>query len=521
MFRNIILISALLSSLIVFSQTPKQDFEKAEEFYKTANYSDAISLAEKTKQTLGKSNPKVEALLFMAYYNNEEYLKAKVAYETLKKLVPDSVENSDAFALYKITNNQLDLKLAELETAFEQEQNKTPPSLFTEEQYASKNTFKEASIKKGNEKIQNKINEEDLYKRAKRNPSVDTYREFLKLHPKSDYVKEINDLLIIQKEEDLWSQSKGENTVTSYYEYLESYRTGKYASIAHTKIKTLDKQAYDKAISVGSQESLNYYLDNYKKGEYRDKVRIKLDKKIEYDVYMHAKTNNFINYYEAYINQYPNGEYASEVNEIIKISYLKFANDTYKDKNYKKAISNYSKYIQNYPYGEDIDQAKKGLEKANKKSRQFSSGYFGFTYESQGTYGLTLGKLNKDGIGLYTNLRVSPDVLELEYKKPELELTEDQIPEGEKIAIASLSVGVSYPIFYPVWLYVGGGANLQERFNNNDNEHVNDYYSLKDEEHLAFYPEAGLNVRFGKVFTIIAGVVYVRGEMLYKVGIGF
>ncbi|EPR74668.1 hypothetical protein ADIWIN_0307 [Winogradskyella psychrotolerans RS-3] len=328
-------------------------------------------------------------------------------------------------------------------------------------------------------------------------------------------------MLIIQEEEDLWSKSREINTVKSYYEYLNPYPSGKYATTATSEIKTLDKQAYDKAISLGSQESLNYYLNTYKKGEYRDAVRIKLNEKIEYDVYMYARANNYIENYETYINRYPKGKYATEVNEIIKKSYFKFANDGYKDKNYTKAISYYSKYIHNYPYGKDIDQANKGLKKANKKSRQFSSGYFGYTYESQGMHGFTLGKLNKDGIGLYTNLRVSPDFLELTYKKPELELTEDQIPEGEKIAIASLSAGLSYPVFYPVWLYVGGGANFQERFNNNDNEHINDYYSLEGEEHLAFYPEAGINVRLGQRFNIIAGVVYLRGEILYKVGFGF
>ncbi|WP_047547650.1 tetratricopeptide repeat protein [Psychroserpens sp. Hel_I_66] len=511
----------LLIGFMAQAQTPKQNFEKAEEFYKTANYSEAITQAEKAKQSLGKTNPKIEALLFMSYYNNEEYLKAKVAYETLKKLVPDNVENSDAFTVYKITNEQLDIKLAELETAFEEEQNKIPPPLFTEAQYASKNQYKQERIEKANEKIQNRMAEEDLYNRAIRTGSSSTYRDFLTSYPKSDYSKEIQALLIVQEEKDLWSSSKGENTVNSYYKYLDSYPQGTYEDIATSQIKLLDKQAYEKAISIGSQDALKYYLDNYKKGEYRSQVKFKLDEKIEFDIYNYAKTNNYIENYENYINRYPYGKYATEVNQIIRNSYFKFANQAYKDKNYTKAISNYSKYIQNYPNGENIDQAQKGLKKATKKSRQVSSRYFGFTYEDQNKYGITLGRLNKDGIGLYTNLRVSPEVLELNYKEPELILTEEQIPEGEKLAVASLSAGISYPVFYPVWLYAGGGINFKERFNNNDNENINDYYGLEGEDYLAFYPEAGLKVRIGKSITLIGGVVYLRGEMLYKVGIGF
>ncbi|WP_152487188.1 hypothetical protein [Winogradskyella psychrotolerans] len=128
--KKSILIIATLSYCFVYAQTPKQNFAKAEEFYKNANYKEAITLAESVKKSLGRLNPKIEALLFMAYHNNEEYLKAKIAFETLKRLVPDSLENSDAFILYKITSDQLDIQLTELETAFDEEQNKIPPSLF-------------------------------------------------------------------------------------------------------------------------------------------------------------------------------------------------------------------------------------------------------------------------------------------------------------------------------------------------------------------------------------------------------
>lgn len=519
-FKRFLVFIAILSlHYITAAQTPKQNFERAEEFYKNTNYSEAISYSESVKKSLGKSNPKIEAMLFMAYYNNQEYAKAKIAFETLKRMVPASVKNSETFALYKITGEELDTKLAEIQADFEKEQNKRPPSLFTEEQYANKNTYKEGRIKKANEKIQDKIKEEELYKSAKMNKSVSTYGEFLSSFPKSDYFNEIQELLLFQKEEDLWVQSKSQHTVTSYYEYLSSYPSGKYQSLAKTGIESLDKLGYEKAISIGTQESLNYYLVNYKKGEYRGLVREKLNERIEYDIYMHAKTNSSIENYETYIKQYANGKYASEVNNVIKNSYFRFANEAYASKDYTNAISNYSKYINNYPGGEDIDKARKGLKKASAKSKQTSSGYFGFTYESQGTYGLTLGRLKKDGIGLYTNLRVSPDVLALNFNEAEVELSEDEIPEDEKIAIASLSVGISYPVYYPVWLYVGAGANYQQRLTDEFDD--NTFYKLEGEEQLAFYPEGGIKVRFGKRFAIIAGVVFLRGEMLYKVGIGF
>ncbi|WP_152487264.1 hypothetical protein [Winogradskyella psychrotolerans] len=130
------------------AQSPKQDFTKAEEFYKNGIFTEAVTQTESVKKSLGKSNPKVEALLFMAYYKTEDYTKAKVAYETLKLMVPDNVENSDAFQLYKSTGEQLDKKLAEIQTAFEKKQNESTQSLYDDSKYEDRNAYKEDRIKR-------------------------------------------------------------------------------------------------------------------------------------------------------------------------------------------------------------------------------------------------------------------------------------------------------------------------------------------------------------------------------------
>jgi hypothetical protein len=142
---------------ISFAQTPKQNFAKAEEFYKNGNFAEAVTQTERVKKSLGKSNPKVEALLFLGYYNTQDYTKAKVAYETLKLMLPNKVENSDAFQLYKSTGEQLDKKLAEIQTAFEEKQNQGSKPLYSYSQYEDKNDNKERRIERKKEAFDNRM----------------------------------------------------------------------------------------------------------------------------------------------------------------------------------------------------------------------------------------------------------------------------------------------------------------------------------------------------------------------------
>ncbi|PKG42544.1 hypothetical protein [Psychroflexus sp. MES1-P1E] len=178
----------LLFGIVVNAQTPKQNFTKAEEFYKNGNYAEAVAQTERVKKSLGKSNPKVEALLFLGYYNTQDYTKAKVAYETLKLMVPYKVGNSSEFALYKSTGEQLDKKLAEIQTAFEKKQNQGSKPLYSYSQYEDKNDIKERRIERKKEafdnrmeKIQenNKNEASQVLEQILKNPSKEKFENYL------------------------------------------------------------------------------------------------------------------------------------------------------------------------------------------------------------------------------------------------------------------------------------------------------------------------------------------------------
>lgn len=113
----IILLS--LSNLSVEAQTAKEYYLDSETAQKNGDYSDAIVYAEKAKELLNKSNPKIESLLMMAYFNNGDMVNAKIAYETLLKVTPYSKKQSDSFQSYVDMGKQIDKALDKEEVKFQ------------------------------------------------------------------------------------------------------------------------------------------------------------------------------------------------------------------------------------------------------------------------------------------------------------------------------------------------------------------------------------------------------------------
>ncbi|WP_219621028.1 hypothetical protein, partial [Psychroflexus sp. MES1-P1E] len=268
MKKYYIFLILLLGCCSIFAQTPKQNFTKAEEFYKNGNFTEAVKQTERVKTSLGKSNPKVEALLFMAYYNTQDYTKAKIAYETLKLMVPDNVENSSEFALYKSTGEQLDKKLAEIQTAFEKKQNQGSKSLYSYSQYEDKNDNKERRIERKKEAFDNRMekiqeNKSKELDRIKWNTatflnSIDSYNTYLNTDGDRKYDKEAK-----EKIEELELQTS--NGLAKFIQdNTPRYVTGKY-TISKTQLTVYFKPSHVNKY-IGKKKWID--LDKITKVEY-------------------------------------------------------------------------------------------------------------------------------------------------------------------------------------------------------------------------------------------------------------
>lgn len=449
-----------------------QKFKQAREAYQNNNYVDAANLLIETKTLLGSTNIRIQPMLIKSLNKIEHWQKANTEIDNYYGLNPDQtlVEYQEIVAI----DRQVDAKVKE---------------------------------------------DLELYNSAKNNKSVSIMQSYLDTFPYGKYREEVKTLLSSQNDENAWDSAKNTFNTRSYEAYVNKFPNGVHVNEAKTQITEWDNKAFDKASSEGTQNALNYYLSNYPNGKYRVQIDSQLTERKEEDAYA-ATNTGALQDFENYIRKYPNGKYSNQINKAIENYMYDKAESSYKNNDYRQAISNSENYINRFPNGEKVSKVQSYLKKSTNKSNQRSSGYFGFTYESQGAFGITAGKLNKNKLGFYFNARATPEVLDIQFTEPENEIAEDLIPDDGKIGVASLSFGLSYPISYPIWIYVGGGANYQERYIENDDDE-NIFFKVEDEQQLAFYPEGGLKVRLGKSITLIGGVVYVRGEMLYKVGIGF
>lgn len=446
-------------------------FKQAREAYQNNNFLEAAQLLIETKEFLGSTNVRIQPMLIKSLTKIEDWQLADKEIHEYYGLNPDKslVEYQEIVEI----DRQVDIKVKE---------------------------------------------DNALYESSKNSKSITQMESYLSKFPYGKYREEVKTLISTQKDENAWELARSKNNTSAYEVYVSGFPNGSYAQIAKEQINQWDDEAYQKAKADGTQHALTYYLNNYSRGKYRNEISDLLKERQEEDAYASTRSGNLVDY-EYYIKKYPNGKYATQVNKAIEEYLFAQAEKSYSDGYYPAAVSIYADYINRYPEGENVEKAKSKQKKADRKSRQHSSSYFGFTYESQGALGIAIGGLNKDRLAFYFNLRATPEVFEAQWKEPELEIPEDIIPDDEKLAVASLSMGFSYPIMYPVWLYAGGGVNYQERYIEGDDENL--YYKLEGEKTIAFYPEAGLNIRIGSGFTITGGAVYVREEVLYKVGLAF
>jgi outer membrane protein assembly factor BamD (BamD/ComL family) len=567
--KTIVLIFCLFCiTKITLAQSAKEYYLQSETAQQKGEYSEAIIYAEKAKELLINTNPKIESLLMMAYFNNGDIVNAKIAYETLLKITPYSKQQSDSFQKFLDTGKQIDEALDKEEGVFqknkiEEQEQRMAVANEVLKKYAVFDENKISSAAENSEKIQSR-----LFEKAQLLDNDEDILEFTSLYPESDftkYQKAINtgDLQFEQKEynnaldsyenalnykpadnyalaqkeatieEIAWQVAQNISSTEAYYTYLDKYPNGNYASTATETIKYWDTDAYNKAVAGETQEALNAYLNNYPRGEYRSAIRNKLTERKEYDVYMYAKTNNYITNYETYINKYPNGKYASEVNSVIENSYYKFGNDAYASKNFSTAKGYYDMYISKFPYGKYSYEVRRKIKKCQRKLNQRSASFLMYTYDYESPIGISIGNLNKNKAGYYLNLKMNPeiftgfDVLWTIDNQGDSDSPWDLDPTGEiKNANVSLSSGVTFKIAYPLWGYVGGGIGYFPQYDEVDEYDSNgDLYETvwmknTDETSFGFFPEGGLMLKVSNALVLKYGIMH-RQELIHQFGFGF
>jgi len=460
-----------------------QTFKQAREAYKNEQYEKASTLLLKTKKLLGNSNVRIQPMLIKSLAKIEDWRQAETEIGVYYKLNPDEklVEFQDIKKLEGLVNQMV-------------------------------------------------IAEENAFQRAKSDKSVSQYKDYLNKYPYGKHRLTVENLLQNQKDENAWQKAVKEGTTASYYQYLNKYREGNYAAKAKEQIQTWDDNAYSKAVNDGSQEALNYYLKNYPRGDYRNQIRIKLRERKELDVYQTAKSSGNLKDYESYATLYPDGKYINEAQTAIENAYYRAGIYAFKNKYYSLAERHFEKYMTRFPTGKHIREVTQKMKIAKRKLKQFSSTYIAYSFEVDNPYGFSIGRLNTKKAGFYTNFKFNSEVFTAANTIYSIE--DDYTHTSDDVIVPSgmfdngnvgISMGLTYKVIYPFWIYGGLGVNYaavsQRIYNANDDWDTEWFFNTS---RSSFYvaPEVGLTGKLFNKIMIKYGVVIHNGETRSQVGLG-
>lgn len=288
--------------------------------YNAGNYDKALEYCKEVERYLNTMDPFVEAIRIKSYYSIGDYSKAKISLDLFLRLDAESSLVDEMIPYIVLIDD---------------------------------------SIRE----------EDDFFNRAKENKSVEDYQAYLEKYPNGRFRHEAERLMKIQVEDDAWTEAQNKGTVEGYYEYITIYHNGNYVADARENIAALDLKAYTEATTEHTQESLNNYLDSYSLGEYREDVEKKLKERIEYDVYLQAKSTNDIEDYIVYVEEYPEGKYAIAANQEIEEGLYVLGNAAYDAKNYHRAKTYFTKYVSRFPDGIYVVDIHKKLKKSERKTK--------------------------------------------------------------------------------------------------------------------------------------------------------
>lgn len=373
--------------------------------------------------------------------------------------------------------------------------------------------------------------EDRMYAEIKRNNSESQCETYLLKYPYGQYRSEVQRILNEATEGKAWNTAKYYNSISSYNEYLRKYPNGSHKTDAvNAKIK-LDEDAYKTAQSNNTSSSYQSYLYTFPYGKFAAEARIKLAEKKDEELYKAAKASNQLTDFEKYINTYPNGNYASEANNTIMISYIHYGDKQFDDNNWYSAKGYFEKYVSRYPNGPKASYAREKIEKCNRKINSGSRPdrwYFSYHFDdSLGFFGFSTGTINQRSLGFYTSMRMNFGHKQVIYDYYPTTNFVEGIWDNDDITLNGdfvtgtffSSVGFTYGVFNPVWIYGGVGMSITnyyvgiDKWYSDGSLYESDWARVKEIPAYAPHVEAGLqmdlwglNLRYGISYSNTYGL---------------
>jgi len=240
------------------------------------------------------------------------------------------------------------------------------------------------------------IDERVAWKQVNNEHTKFVYEEYIKYFPKSDNVSEVKSKLkeliksenkiyqakLLINEQEAWKKALRLNSKNSYTVYLSSYPNNLHTDEAKEKKEIIvqkeeellakeylvleEKNAWDRAIRLDSQNSYTEYLNGFPQHKNTQNAKIRLDELIaikkEKVFWKEIKEQDTIKSYQKYIEIYPQGLYTDKAQSFLD-DFLAIAKKQQQDKEawndaqLENTVEGYEKYLSYYSSGKYTNNA--------------------------------------------------------------------------------------------------------------------------------------------------------------------
>ncbi len=289
-----------------------------------------------------------------------------------------------------------------------------------------------------------------------------------------------------------------------------------------------EDQMWDRVRKTNSDAGYKAYLEKYPKGRHVAEARdllLSLKAEEEEMLYQKAINSKLLVDYEAYADNYPKGKYIHEIAESLKDSYYQFGSEAFEAKSYSQAYAYFTEYLTHFPSAEHRVEVEAKQKKASRRMGRTDQVFLMYNYDAESEYGLSIGSLKKRGMGSYYALKfdhniLSPgaSVLYTESEYLDTPFHSDEVTSHKVGSIAG-SAGVTYALFYPVWVYGGVGYGYYPYYKQYDEGMVDFWVKSESLTKHRFFYECGFMMNLGNAISLKAGML-VHDQAIFQFGLG-
>lgn len=322
----------------------------------------------------------------------------------------------------------------------------------------------------------------------------DRYREVFKIgeslnkHPKTlaeiQHIREKARLEKQEKEDRAYQTAVASDKVADYRNFLSAYANSDRAAEVRQRMNTAsDRDAYQSFLTSKNSTNAQTYLRSFPNGAHHAEILVAYEELLYEEGLKHEKQGELDKARErfsTYKARFSNGKHIAEVDS---------------------KLSSLSGQIERKALLEKIDNRTYGI----------------FSYATNGTFGLELGRLPGKGLGLYLKGQANGPGFQVGKASETITAEELATSDEYKVGIIGGSIGVNYYVTYPLWLYAGVGVSFQPYYSKEKDRS----FTLEGRKDLVFFPEFGVKSRVANAIVLKAGVQLIPGGTALQIGIGF